>query len=157
MRKCNWYLRNAGEHTGWKIGTENKEWFDIQLWPTMSKRIRQNLWFVFWQLTGQSKRQIQAVFRPRHFEYNQWYMTKDNSIGWTVHMMMSCQLLRFLKNGIQALQHPRKKCLRWKEDLKNKPHLVSFHKTILVFYYFFSWLWYNPIDPKMYLMKKKKI
>ena len=39
----------------------------------------------------------------------------------------------FLINEIQALQHRRKKCMNCKGNYEeNKPHLVTFHESILV-------------------------
>ena len=73
-------------------------------------------------------------------------------IGWSVHMMIPYLLLMiFLTNEIQALQH-QWICVDLRGDpmlKKNKPHLVTFYKSILVS------LWTS--QPALTTLSKKKI
>ena len=71
---------------------------------------------------------------------NEIYKTTDvrrwveNFIVWKVHIKMSyLQLMTFLTNGIQALQHRWKKWVNWQGTVsKNKHHLFIYKESILV-------------------------
>ena len=77
----------------------------------------------------------------------------ENFIGWKFHIMMSYQpLMTFLTNGIQTLQHQRKKYVNHKGDYVKKKLpstwvsqspsvLFSRHSQIFIYIYIYIYIW----------------